>query len=492
MSLVVVLERGLPATLPVGASSAIFCAGACFDTDQEIVGLGLEVGGVRHPPSAFGMARPDLVAAHPDWPGHALRCGFWGTVPVPAADVPGPVAVEIAVRFADGGEAQAELGRIEVVAREPPPETPARPKRPERPQRPERPEQPDGETIAVCMATFAPDMGLLRAQIDSLRAQTDQAWICLISDDATPPEHYEQIVELIGDDERFAISRSPERQGFYRNFERALEMVPASAALVALCDQDDRWHDDKLATLRAALGDAVLVYSDQRLVDAAGRVLRSTMWRGRSNNYRSLVSMLVANTITGAATLFRRELLALALPFPDTPGFQFHDTWLSVIALAAGEVRYVDRPLYDYVQHPGAVFGDVTHGRAVAARHGITAWRAAYFYGYLGRAAQAQVALARCGPTMAEDKRRALVRFLACDSSLAATAWLALRAARAAFGHTETLGSELGLVRGLAWKMVATLAARHPRLAQTRLGDASPPPPDAFSQVRLRRWRSRL
>ena len=52
-----------------------------------------------------------------------------------------------------------------------------------------------------------------------------------------------------------------------------------------------------------------------------------------------LASMLIANTITGAAALFRRELLDVALPFPDTPGFQFHDHWLGVAALAAGDVE---------------------------------------------------------------------------------------------------------------------------------------------------------
>ena len=77
--------------------------------------------------------------------------------------------------------------------------------------------------------------------------------------------------------------------------------------------------------LRAALGGAMLVYSDQRLVDADGRVLRDTLWEGRRNNHTDLASLLVANTITGAAMLFRREVAELALPFPDAPGVQFHD-----------------------------------------------------------------------------------------------------------------------------------------------------------------------
>jgi Glycosyl transferase family 2 len=354
------------------------------------------------------------------------------------------------------------------------------------------------------MATFEPDLELLEAQLGSLRAQTDDRWICLISDDCSNLDCFKQIVELVGADPRFAISRSPRRLGFYRNFERALRMAPADAALIALCDQDDRWHSDKLQTLRGALGEAALVYSDQRLVQRDGAVLRSTLWRGRRNNYDSLASILVANTITGAATLFRRELFETVLPFPDTPGFQFHDAWLAVAALASGSVAYVDRPLYDYVQHPGAVFGDVTHGRkrpagrlAAAAAwlrsaRRLESWRASYFYGYLAREVQAQALLARSGPRLTGSKRRALEWFVACDSSPAALAWLWLRALRACAGRTETLGSELGLARGVAWKQLTAALASRTALVRGPLCDASIPAPQSFSQKRLRRWRARI
>jgi glycosyltransferase involved in cell wall biosynthesis len=354
-------------------------------------------------------------------------------------------------------------------------------------------------TIAVCMATYEPDRELLRTQVESLRAQTEENWICLISDDGSSPEAYAALAELVGDDGRFTVSRAQQRRGFYRNFERALSMVPADVALIALCDQDDRWHPDKLAALRAGLGDAVLVYSDQRLTTAGGRVLRETMWQGRANNHRSLASMLIANTITGAATLFRRELFDVLLPFPDTPGFQFHDTWLAVVALGCGRVEYVDRPLYDYVQHPGAVFGDVTHGRRDVARRGLaspsevaSAWRAAYLYGYRGRAAQAATLLERGGPRLAPGKRRALERFVSAERSWPALVWLALRPARALVGQTETLATELVLVRGLVWKRLSDLAERHPRLFPAWLRDTTPPPPERYSEKRLRAWRARV
>ena len=76
-----------------------------------------------------------------------------------------------------------------------------------------------------------------------------------------------------------------------------------------------------------------------------------------------MASLLVANTVTGAASLFRRELLDLALPFPPRHGTPYHDHWLAAVALASGRIAYVDRPLYDYVQHRDAALG---HARANA------------------------------------------------------------------------------------------------------------------------------
>src|SRR5262249_19306065 len=147
---------------------------------------------------------------------------------------------------------------------------------------------------------------LFKRQIDSLHSQTAEDWLCLVSDDCSRPERFAAIEAEIGADSRFVLSRSDRRLGFYRNFERALEMVPAESELVALCDQDDQWYPDKLATLRGALGDAQLVYSDARLVDVSGRVLSNTVWEGRKRAHESLTSLMLTNTITGAASLFRR------------------------------------------------------------------------------------------------------------------------------------------------------------------------------------------
>ena len=130
---------------------------------------------------------------------------------------------------------------------------------------------------------------------------------------ARVPTGRRQLEEEIAGDERFAMARGP-HVGFYRNFERALALAPDSE-LVALCDQDDRWRPDKLERLIAAIGRAELAYSDARVVRPDGAVVDPSYWSVRQNNHTNLTSLVLANSITGAATLFRRELLTDACHF---------------------------------------------------------------------------------------------------------------------------------------------------------------------------------
>lgn len=133
--------------------------------------------------------------------------------------------------------------------------------------------------IAICLTTHEPPAELLRAQIESIRAQTHENWACMIFDDYSSEEAFAAIVDAVGDDSRFTVERNDQRLGVYRNFERALAAVPAEAGLVALADQDDRWHPDKLASLAARMKAGVtLAYSDMRVTTTDGELVSSTFW----------------------------------------------------------------------------------------------------------------------------------------------------------------------------------------------------------------------
>jgi Glycosyl transferase family 2 len=318
-------------------------------------------------------------------------------------------------------------------------------------------------SVAICMATFDPEPLLLERQIGSIREQTHEEWVCLISDDGSGPEGWELLRALTAGDERFTLSRGEERLGFYANFERALGMVPAGADLVALADQDDRWYPEKLETLIASLGDARLVYSDMRIVDESGAVVSETFWRGRRNNYTDLASLLLANTVTGAASLFPRDLLDLALPFPEPVADPFHDQWIAAVALATGGIAYVPRPLYDYVQHGGAARGHEAAMRSWEPGR-VVDWRRprATMDGVRAHAVRARETNARRIAHSAREietragevepeKARALARLARLDGPKPPIGWLARRSLRRLSGRNETMGIELSLLAASLW-----------------------------------------
>jgi glycosyltransferase involved in cell wall biosynthesis len=497
MALHVQLDAPLPAEIAVGAGTAVFVCGWCFSPEEAIRKLEFVVAAKAQPVIAHGMPRLDpfrelhpgtdpleLAAAGQDPQSdadpllHSYSSGFWGIVTI-GPQPPGAEEIELLLRaeLAGGGVAGAELGRIALA----PVSASA--------EAVDVPSAPPGAPplVAICMATHNPPADLLRRQLDSIRAQSHERFVCLISDDCSNPAAFSILKAEIAGDERFVLSRSPRRLGFYHNFERALTMVPPVAEYVALSDQDDSWHPDKLASLLSAIGDAKLVYSDARVVARDGSVIADTYWSRRHNNHEDLVSLLVANAVTGAASVFPRELLDYALPFPPAQFSHYHDHWLALTARALGEIRFIDRPLYDYVQHGQASLGHATANqmptlsgrlrslRTKSIRERTRKWRMHYFVDYSRLLQVATILELRCGSEMTASERRSLRRFVGSDRSPLGVANLFARGVRELFGRPETLGAEWMLFGALVWRwMLERTAGPLPR--RTLRLDAVPPP----------------
>lgn len=221
--------------------------------------------------------------------------------------------------------------------------------------------------LVICMTTYNPDRELFQRQIESIRNQTFKNWLCIVSDDHSSEAGRSVIREVLNGDGRFFLIEHEENKGFYHNFERCLEYVPEQAKYIALADQDDYWYPNKLEECVGVLKRnerCQLVYCDMRIVDREGNVLSDTYWKHRKNYYKpdDLDLLTLANTVTGAASVFRAELLEDILPFPPRYGELFHDHWIAVIASAKGGIEYVNQPLYDYVQTSRNVIGHTDFG----------------------------------------------------------------------------------------------------------------------------------
>ena len=169
---------------------------------------------------------------------------------------------------------------------------------------------------------------------------------------------------------------------------------------------------------------------------ANGEEISDTYWTERRNNHTNFASLLIANTVTGAASMFRREVLDYALPFPQELPEQRHDHWLAIVAMARGDIAYVPRPLYDYVQHADAALG---HTRGQPGRR-LEHARRAHGDDEEGRASSmagasctSSTTAGWCSPPpcsslrfcdqLAKDRRKAIDRVLGSDS-LRGMAWL--------------------------------------------------------------------
>ena len=141
-----------------------------------------------------------------------------------------------------------------------------------------------------------------------------------------------------------------------------------------------------------------------------------------------------------------------ALPFPPRLARAFHDHWVAVVAMARGDLAYVDEPLYDYVQHHDAVIGHsmankkprpIRQHLVERLRNPTGGSRIVYFYDWHQQLLFAEVLRLRCWDRMTPAKRRVLRRLLSADSGVAGLTWLLGRRARRLWGHDETLDREL-------------------------------------------------
>ena len=346
--------------------------------------LELVVDGVAHPVIAHGMPRLDFFAdLHPGLdpfatdgieldPGsaadpqlRAYRSGFWGLAPVPESDATRPIELSLRARLGDGRTATAAVASIERVG---PIAAPLADPRPA-----DDPDRGHGELVAICMATYNPPPDLFGAQIASIREQTHRNWICVISDDRSSDAGL-QTIRARGR-RRSAVrrfGRSPRRLGFYNNFERALALAPRAAPFVAMADQDDRWHPDKLARCWARSATPSSSTATARGRRGRRRCWPDTYWSTRRNNHSDLLSLLVANAVTGAASLLRRDCWTTRCPSRRRSSLTSTITGSRWSRSPGARSGSCDRPLYDYVQH-----GDASLGHAAANQHDVAASAAA-------------------------------------------------------------------------------------------------------------------
>jgi glycosyltransferase involved in cell wall biosynthesis len=225
----------------------------------------------------------------------------------------------------------------------------------------------------IVLATYNGDR-YLGKQLDSIFAQTHDEFLLIVKDDCstdnTPvllryyrERHPQQVILLAG---------HGQNRGPLRMFSDLLEYVLGhEQALglqdycIALCDQDDIWHPDKLQisieALQQVRGEdqdaALLVHSELSVVDEQGQPMHPSLsaYQGLRPRRNHFIELIMHNTVTGCSALLTPALARACTPIPDEA--YMHDWWCALVASLIGRIHFIESPLVDYRQHDSNTLG---------------------------------------------------------------------------------------------------------------------------------------
>ena len=220
-------------------------------------------------------------------------------------------------------------------------------------------------TISIALATYN-GARFIREQLDSLVAQTYLPSELVVTDDGSTDTTIE-IVTQFAQRAPFLVrvSKNVQRLGFRANFMNCASFC--SGNLIAFCDQDDVWQNNKLEGLVKHFDDPsiLLACHNVALIDEHGSDLGHTVHKIDKTGKNAFRDLLPFAYCHGFTQIFRRDLLAFSKYWinsadcvePNQP--MAHDQFYVFVALLLGHVYYDDAVLAFYRQHGGNATGNI-------------------------------------------------------------------------------------------------------------------------------------
>jgi glycosyltransferase involved in cell wall biosynthesis len=218
--------------------------------------------------------------------------------------------------------------------------------------------------ISIAMCTYNGEQ-YLQQQLASLAWQTYPPMELVVCDDRSTDATL-QILEQFAAVSPFPVRlvQNPKNLGSAANFSQAVALCRGDS--IALCDQDDIWHQDKLQKQillfkrKAELGG---VFSDGDLVDEKSKSMNLSLWnameftplmRKQVTTGSPLLALARRNFVTGATLMFKSSLRDLCFPIPD--GW-IHDAWIAWKICTYSQLGAVADHLISYRIHANNQIG---------------------------------------------------------------------------------------------------------------------------------------
>jgi glycosyltransferase involved in cell wall biosynthesis len=221
----------------------------------------------------------------------------------------------------------------------------------------------NGPRISVAMCTRNGSR-FLSEQLESIAAQVKLPDELIICDDCSTDNTIDICRKFVGC-APFPVSIivNDSRLGSTKNFEKAISLCRSE--IIALCDQDDIWHPQKLNRIAEVFHhDRVgAVSSDADLIDENSQPLGKTLWSSSQFSLREqekfesgqgLKVMLKHPVVAGTTMGLRSEFRDLVLPIPPD---HIHDHWIALLIASISNVALIKDRLVQYRKHAAQQLG---------------------------------------------------------------------------------------------------------------------------------------
>ena len=209
----------------------------------------------------------------------------------------------------------------------------------------------DKPLVSIALCTYNGEVFLAK-QLNSLLCQDYNNLEIIVVDDRSTDNTWKILQRFAAKDKRLRLFQNDQNIGYARNFEKAIKLCKGD--FIALADQDDIWELNKIKILTRAIKDCVMVYHNSDFIDEYDEQIGQITMASRFRMYegQSCLPFILANCISGHATLFKKELVKYITSIDNNV---YHDWWLSYAAFNVGKVKYVDEILVHYRQHKGSI-----------------------------------------------------------------------------------------------------------------------------------------
>lgn len=207
-------------------------------------------------------------------------------------------------------------------------------------------EKENNPKIIICMSTYNGEK-YVKEQIESLLNQTYNNIEIYVRDDGSKDNTIKILEEYKKQNKIHFIKGK--NVGVVKSFYECLQLAYNNADFFAYCDQDDKWHEDKIEKAITKLSEKsqeipLLYFSEFNYCDENLNFLNKSNINKKGTSFQNSIVECLSFGIT---EVFNKKLAEKILN-SGTDNICFHDWWAYMISAGIGKVIYDEEATVEY------------------------------------------------------------------------------------------------------------------------------------------------